>query len=54
VKMEELISYKGASVEEELNKVSEAINEELAAEAAEKAAAEASKKKAASEARKGK
>jgi large subunit ribosomal protein L3 len=54
VKAEELISYKGASVEEELNKVSEAINEELAAEAAEKAAAEAAKKKAASDARKGK
>ena len=43
-KAEELISYKGGSVEEELNKVSEAINEELAAEAAEKAAAEAAKK----------
>jgi len=54
VKVEELISYKGASVEEELEKVNEEINKELAEEAAEKAAAEAAKKKAASDARKGK
>ena len=54
VKVEELISYEGASVEEELNKVNEEINKELAEEAAEKAAAEAAKKKAASDARKGK
>lgn len=54
VKAEELISYKGTSVQEELEKVGEAINEELAQEAAEKEAAEAAKKKAASEARKGK
>ncbi len=33
VAVEELISYKGATVEEELNKVAETINEELAAEA---------------------
>ena len=30
-KVEELISYKGETVEEELEKVAEAINEELAA-----------------------
>lgn len=54
VSTEELISYKGGSVQDELNKVSEAINEELAKEAAEKEAIEAAKKKAASEARKGK
>lgn len=49
---EELISYQGGSVQEELEKVSEAINEELAKEAAEKAEIEAAKKKAASAARK--
>lgn len=54
VKVDELVSYKGTSVQEELEKVNEAINEELAKEAAEKEAAEAAKKKAASEARKGK
>ena len=54
VKVEELISYKGASVVEELEKVNEEINKELAEEAAEKAAADAAKKKAASDARKGK
>ncbi len=54
VKAEELISYAGGSVEEELEKVNAEINKELAAEAAEKAAAEAAKKKAASDARKGK
>lgn len=54
VAAEELISYKGASVEEELEKAAEAINEELAREAAEKEALEAAKKKAASDARKGK
>ncbi len=53
-KVDELISYKGESVEEELRKVSEAINEELAKEQAEKEALEAAKKKAASDARKGK
>ena len=42
------------TVAEELNKVNEEINKELAAEAAEKNAAEAAKKKAASDARKGK
>ena len=42
----ELISYKGISVEEELNKVSETINEELAKESAEKEAVEEAKKKA--------
>jgi len=50
----ELISYEGTSVEEELEKVTDAINEELAAEEAEREAAEAAKKKAASDARKGK
>lgn len=53
VKAVELITYEG-DVAEELEKVSEAINEELAAEQAEKEALEAAKKKAASEARKGK
>ncbi|MBR3127904.1 MAG: 50S ribosomal protein L3 [Solobacterium sp.] len=51
--VEELISYEGVDVKEELEKVSEAINEELAKEAAEKAELEAAKKKAASAARKG-
>lgn len=52
VKAEELISYKGTSVADELNKVSETINAELAAEEKAKEAIEESKKKAASEARK--
>ena len=51
--VEELISYEGVDVKEELEKVSEAINEELAKEAAEKAELEAAEKKAASAARKG-
>jgi large subunit ribosomal protein L3 len=51
--VDELISYEGVDVKEELEKVSEAINEELAKEAAEKAELEAAKKKAASAARKG-
>ena len=50
----ELISYKGVSVEEELEKVDETINNELAQEAAVQEAAEAAKKAAASAARKGK
>ena len=54
VAVEELISYQGTSVEEELEKVSETINAELAEEAAAKEAAEEAKKKAASDARKGK
>jgi large subunit ribosomal protein L3 len=54
VKAPELISYEGTSVEEELEKVSETINAELAEEQAEKDAAEAAKKAAASAARKGK
>ena len=54
VKVDELVSYKGVSVQEELEKVNEAINEELAKESAEKEAIEEAKKKAASEARKGK
>ena len=45
----ELISYKGTSVEAELNKVSSTINAELAKENAEKEALEAAKKKARSE-----
>lgn len=53
VKVEELVSYKGGSVQDELNKVAQAINEEQAAKAAEAAAAEEAKKKAASQARKG-
>ena len=53
VAVQELISYEGASVQEELEKAAEAINEELAKEAAEKAELEAAKKKAASQARKG-
>lgn len=52
VKAEELISYQGVSVEEELNKVSETINSELAKENAEKEAIEEAKKKARSEAAK--
>lgn len=54
VKAVELVSYKDASVEEELNKVNETINTELAEEAAVEAKAEEAKKKAASAARKGK
>ncbi len=54
VKAETLISYTGGSVEEELEKATAAINEQLAAEAAEKEKLEAAKKKAASEARKNK
>ena len=53
VKVEELISYAGASVQEELNKVAETINEEQAEKAAADAAIEEAKKKAASAARKG-
>ena len=53
-KVDELVSYKGVSVQEELEKVNEAINEELAKESAEKEAIDEAKKKAASEARKGK
>ena len=40
VKVDELVSYKGVSVQEELEKVNEAINEELAKESAEKEAIE--------------
>lgn len=54
VAVEELISYAGTSVEEELEKVSETINAELAEEEKAKEALEASKKAAASAARKGK
>lgn len=54
VKAPALISYEGVSVEEELEKVSETINAELAEEQAEREAAEAAKKAAASAARKGK
>ena len=54
VKVPELISYKGTSVKEELEKVSDTIDAEIAEEQAEKEAAEAAKKKAASDARKGK
>ena len=53
VKVEELISYAGASVQEELNKVAATINEEQAEKAAADAAIEEAKKKAASAARKG-
>lgn len=52
VKAAELISYKGVSVKDELNKVSATINSELAQENAEKEAIEAAKKKARSEAAK--
>ena len=54
VAIEELISYEGVSVEEELNKVEETINAELAEEEKAKEAAEAAKKAAESAARKGK
>ena len=54
VKVPELISYKNASVEEELNKVADTVNAELAAEEAKKEAAEKAKKAAESAARKGK
>lgn len=54
VAVEELISYEGVSVEEELNKVEETINAELAEEEKAKEAAEAAKKAAESAARKGK
>jgi large subunit ribosomal protein L3 len=50
----ELVSYKGASVKEELEKVSDTINAELAKEEKGKEAIEAAKKAAASEARKNK
>ena len=50
--IEEIVSYKGTTVEEELNKVNETINEELAKENAEKEAIEAAKKKARSDAAK--
>ena len=52
VKVEELISYAGVSVQDELNKVAEAINEEQAEKAAADAAIEEAKKKAASAAAK--
>ena len=52
VKTEELISYEGGSVKDELNKVEAAINEELAEAEKAKAAIEEAKKKAASAARK--
>lgn len=54
VAIEELISFEGVSVEEELNKVEETINAELAEEEKAKEAAEAAKKAAESAARKGK
>ena len=54
VAVEELISFEGVSVEEELNKVEETINAELAEEEKAKEAAEAAKKAAESAARKGK
>ena len=54
VAVEELISFEGVSVEEELNKVVETINAELAEEEKAKEAAEAAKKAAESAARKGK
>jgi large subunit ribosomal protein L3 len=54
VKVEELISYAGGSVQEELNKVESTINAELAEEEKARQAAEEAKKKAASAARKGK
>ena len=53
-KVSELISYKGGSVAEELEKVADTVNAELAAEEAEKEKAEKAKKAAASAARKGK
>jgi large subunit ribosomal protein L3 len=52
VAVEELVSYAGGSVQEELNKVAEAINEEQSEKAAAAAAIEEAKKKAASAARK--
>lgn len=52
VKVEELISYAGISVQDELNKVAETINEEQAEKAAADAAIEEAKKKAASAAAK--
>lgn len=54
VKVPELISYEGGSVEEELNKVENTINAELAEEEKAIEAAEAAKKAAASATRKGK
>lgn len=54
VAVEELISFEGVTVEEELNKVEETINAELAEEEKAKEAAEAAKKAAESAARKGK
>jgi len=54
VQVSELISYAGASVEEELAKVAETVNAELAAEEAKKAETEKAKKAAESAARKGK
>ena len=54
VKASELISYAGASVEEELKKVAETVNAELAAEEAKKEAEAKAKKAAESAARKGK
>lgn len=54
VKVPELISYQGASVEEELNKVADTVNAELAAEEQEKQAEAKKKAAAASAARKGK
>lgn len=54
VKVAELVSYQGGSVEEELEKVTENINSELAEEEKQKEAAEKAKKAAASAARKGK
>ena len=54
VAVEELISYAGGDVKEELNKVESTINAELAEEEKARQAAEEAKKKAASAARKGK
>ena len=54
VAVEELISYAGGDVQEELNKVESTINAELAEEEKARQAAEEAKKKAASAARKGK
>ena len=54
VAVEELISFEGVSVEEELNKVEETINAELAEDEKAKESAEAAKKAAESAARKGK
>ena len=54
VKVAELVSYQGGSVEEELEKVTENINSELAEEEKQMEAAEKAKKAAASAARKGK